>query len=818
MVKQSLRMFWRDGKRKESLFLALALFIAVTSMSALSHFAYIVNYQLALQASRLLGADVMISSPTAISSAWQKEAHKLHLRQTQTISALSMVEHQDKWHLAQIKAIAQPYPLLGTISLANHLFGEAIDVSQAPSIGEAWVSTRLFNPLDLKVGDSITIGIASFKVTHVLLDEPGQQGEWFSLSPKIMINQQDLPKTALIQKGSTISYQWLVSGPAVALNQLHTILKKELREDQWTDSQKAPAINKIIENTLTYLNLGLLMSLVLAGLSISMASLRYCQRQEKNVALLRCFGATKSFIFRLYLNQMFLLLSVAGSLGVALGYLLQPLFKRWLHGLLVNFDAPFSLQPAALSWGLGACMLFGFTLANLWQLRLTSPVVILRNQRISWTNSRLASHAALMLFLGSLAYYYTKSLNTTLLMLAACAYFIILAWSILRGSLFLIRRLKPLIPVKWRLAFSNIERNLPNSTLQVIGIGLCITAMLSLTLLEHHLTDDWQKELPAKTPNFFLINIEPQQLTPLSTFFQDHQLINARFYPMVRGRLTHINGRTVYQRLGEKVKTINALQRELNLSWTEELPPGNTIVSGQWQDERQTVSLSIEKELANTLGLTLGDTLTFSVASQETTGIVHSIRSVNWTNFQPNFFILFKPGVLNKLPQTYITSIYLSEKEYPLLMNLLHQFPNITIIDIANTIKTIQEIFFSASKAIGFIAFFALLSGLLIAILTMLSFSDLKEEETFVLKILGIKRRALLSMRTSESFIIGFFSGFLAILTTILLCYVFQSIFWRIPFTIPWVFLSTIPFLSAILTLLIHHCVSFKHYQKRQLV
>jgi putative ABC transport system permease protein len=814
-IKAILRE-WRSG---ELTLLFLALVIAITCVSAMNNFTGMVRNKMAQSASTILGADALITSPAAIDPQWIQKADSLGLAQTTTLSFLSMVEYQNRLQLANIKAIASPYPLRGELKIAKQADdAEGANQSQAPESGTVWIDPRLLPILSAELGQTINIGDGNFKISGIIRDEPGQTGNWFTLSPRIIMNLKDVPETKVIQPGSRITYTWLFNGSQTQLNELQQFMKSRLSEQQkWTDSHQGnDTLESTIQKSLDYLNFGTLMSLVLAGVAISMASLRYCQRHMKQVALLRCFGASQAQVMTLYLSSLALLGLVASLLGALIGYSLQPLLLNWLGGLLPKIDQQWSLSPFFFSIATGMILLFCFSTGNIWQLRKISAIALFRQQHLLWQNSAYLTYGIALLLLALMAYFHTHSFLITLVVLAGCLAFIGLALAGLWLMFNLLVRSKVNIPLNWRFGFNNIARNFEDSALQVIGIGLALTAMLSLVLLKNHLIEDWQQQLPEHTPNYFVINMTPEQVPVLQDILQKEHIKTTEFYPMVRGRLIAINSESVNQKFGEKVKQINALQRELNLSWSENLPEGNQITSGVWKvSDPQQNWVSVDQGLADQLQLKLGDTLQFRIEGVESTVQITSFRKINWNTFKPNFFMLFKPGVLDDLPKTMITSFYLPPEKQSVLIDVTKQFPNVTLIDIANTMKKIRGIMNQAANAITFINFFAFLAGLVIVTLAIFSFSSTKVQETRVLKILGMRRKNLLWIRSSEAFLIGIYAGLLATGTAILINVYLAASIMDSQFIIPWSLFIFIPLLTAGMTVFINVLIQRKQYQNR---
>ncbi|WP_298625151.1 FtsX-like permease family protein [uncultured Legionella sp.] len=814
-VKSIIRE-WRSG---ELTLLFIVLVIAVTCVSAMNHFTNSVQAQLEQGAVNMLGADAVLTSTTPIDSNWKQKADELGITTTTTLSFLSMVEGQEQLQLSQIKAVSSPYPLRGEVMIAHQL-NDAQGASQTsvPEQGTVWLNPRLVPLLSTNVGKTITIGAGEFKVNGVIRDEPGQMGDWFSLSPRIIMNINDVEKTKIIQPGSVLTYALLMKGTKEKLNEMHHFLVNKLtRQQQWLDSKNNNiSVTNTINRTLNYLNFGTLMSLVLAGVAISMASLRYCQRHLKQVALLRSFGATQAQIIRSYMSSIALLGIVACLLGAFIGYALQPLLVIWLEGLLPQVKPQFDFGPFILSITSGMLLLFCFSVGNIWQLKKISAMSLFRQQHLIWKNSTYITYGLALLLLGILAYYYTQSIVLTLTVLGGCLIFVGVALAglwLLFASFF---TTTVRIPLNWRFGFNNIARNFEDSAMQVIGIGLALACILSLMLLKNHLISDWQNKLPPQSANYFIFNVEPSQVSSLNNLLEHNAIKVQRFYPVLRGRLTAINHESVTKIFGNEVKNINALQRELNLSWSEQLPDDNLVAQGAWMvSDPDKPWVSVEQGVAGRLKLKLGDVLSFTIADRVVDVQVSSIRQVDWGSFKPNFFMLLKPGLLDDLPQTMITSFYLSPEKQNLLLEITRTYPNVSLIDIASTISKVQSILSSAANAITFISFFALLAGLIIVMLAILSLSGTKQQETQVLKILGMRRITLLWIRSSEAFLIGLYSGFLAILSAVLINVYLASSILESHFTIPWLLLVIVPFSTAFLVVVINVIIQGNQYQGR---
>ncbi len=817
-IGHAFRWIIRDFRSGELTLLFLALFLAITCVSAMQLFSAMVRHEVEQSAAQFLGADVLVSSNVALPPQWQKKATQLGLTQTDTLSFLSMAVYKDQLQLVQIKAVKSLYPLRGKLTVTdNPGRTQALSVHM-PTSGHVWVHPRVLTALSIQVGQSLMIGAAQFQISGVIAEDPGQRGDWFSISPQIIMNERDVASTTIIQPGSRLTYDWLLSGEKPALLELKQFLQPQLGEQyRWSDYlQSSPAIDDVTQRTLSYLNLASLMSLLLGGLAISMATLRYFQRHLKHVALLRCMGATQYQIIELYGVGLLTVGLLSTLCGILMGVIFQPLLVKWLGGMIIKTSGHVHVLAVILSFVIGVGLLLFFSLGNLWQLSKVTPINIFGHQHQTWLRQLWQPYVFALVMLMALAYWNTGSWLITAAAMLSLAGFVGIVLASFSGFSWMVQHTKMVLPLPLRFGLNNIARHQENSTLQVIGIGMALTAILSLVVFKNNVLDSWQQQLPANTANYFLININPDQVADLSTLLRNAQVEPTGIYPMVKGRLSTINDQAARHVLGEEAKHINALQRELNLSWTGDLPGENQIVEGIWPQADNPLNwVSVEMGLAKQLHLKLGDTVGLQVGDSLVKAQVVNFRQVRWDSFKPTFFMLFKPGLLNHLPQTMITSFYLPPEQLPLLTRLTRDFPNITLIDVAGMLHKVRVLIHQVGNAMNFMTLFALLIGMVIAVLAVLSFNSSKQQETQVLKVLGMRRRTLLWIRSSEALIIGLYTGLLACIIALTLGYSLSMRMLNTAFAFPWSLLFLVPLLTAIVNLSLTAGIQYLQYKHR---
>lgn len=765
-LRYSLLNLTREWRSGELYTITLAIILAVTATTAISFFTDRIYRAMQSQAGELIAADLLVQSNREIPDEWLQLAVTRNLKTAFSTTFASVVVHGEQTKLASVKAVSALYPLRGQLRTSQLPFETGTGVAQGPAEGHAWVDSSLYKDLGLRLGDRVQVGSLELTVSQILAYEPDRGGEFFNVAPRLMMHVVDVARTELIQVGSRVQYHLLIAGPQDEVDSYRAALKPLLNEsDQIQGAQDArPELKSAIERGRRFLGLAALVSVLLAGVAVAIAARRYAVRHFNNVAIMRCFGAQKRFITRLYFSQITGLGIFASAIGCLLGYITQFFLAQLLSGLLGGkLPAP-SWTPVVIGNTIGLMILYGFALPPLASIRNAAPLNILRRQVAAASPSSLlvyASALSAMILLviwqageWTLALYFILGAMATVLLLSACAWILIKLLLTLRGQ----------IGIAWRFGLNNVARHKENSTVQIMGFGLGIMALLLLTIIRNDLLDDWQSNLPEDAPNQFAINIQKSQLDPLKAFYQSQALSVPTFYPMVRGRLVAINGRSVGPADYDSPRAKHLVAREFNLSWSTALPQGNTLASGQWWSENPggSAQFSVETGIAKRLGIHLGDELTYQIAGELVKAPVTNLRTVNWDSLRPNFFVLSAPGMLEAYPSSYIASFYLPGNASGFLTRLLKKFSNITIINVDALMTQVRSIMDRISSAIQFVFYFTLMAGLLVLYAAIQSTQDQRLYEGAILRTIGANRTQLLIGMVSEFTTIGFLAGAMA--------------------------------------------------------
>ncbi|MCF6281367.1 MAG: ABC transporter permease [Candidatus Polarisedimenticolaceae bacterium] len=784
-----LRMLRRDWHAGEMRILILAIVIAVASLTSVNLFTDRIEQALERQANALLGADLLVSSDQPISQHYSDEAQRQGLHSSRAQEFPSMVMADDNSALVAIKAVTNGYPLRGQLRLADQQFGPERLATGIPASGTVWVERRLLNELQADIGSTLMVGFSPLRVTAVITHEPARaSGNLFSLAPRLLLNMQDLAATQLVQPASRIKYQLYLAGSSQQIDQYRPLLQQQLTPgEQLLGIENArPEVRNAMRQARRFLGLAALVSVLLAGVAVAMATQRFVRNHLDNCAVMRCLGASQALILQIYIGQIVLLGLAASTIGLLLGYLAQAGLVGLLAPLLgTPLPAP-SLAPAG--WGLltGLVTLIGFSAPPLLQLKNVPALRLLRREMGRPQSSALLVYSAgfitlallIILQVGDLklASIALAGVTLSLLLLALLAWLLVLA----------LKRIRSRVGVGWRFGLANISRRGGASIIQVVGFGLGIMALLLLTLVRTELLEQWQGSLPDDAANRFLINIQPQQIDAVQQFLTANGLPKSHLFPMVRGRLSHINGQPVSADEYSDERAKRLINREFNLSWADELQDDNEIIAGRWwnKSDHGKAYISVEVGIANSLDLKLGDRLTYRVGSREFSANITSLRRVEWESFRANFFVLATPGLLKSFPATYITSLYLSKAEQPLLNGLVAKFPNITVIDVDQLMKQIRNIIERVTLAVEYVFIFTLLAGLVVMIAAINATMDERIKENAILRTLGARRGQLQQGIMAEFAGLGLLAGVVAATAASLTSYLLATQLFNLPYTL----------------------------------
>ena len=771
-----LRFAVRDWRAGELRLLFAALLLAVGAVSAVSLFVDRLQRALVAESTSLLGADRVIDASQAIPDRFRELARGEGLALTDIVSFPSMVfadtaspRAEGRSQLAGVKAVTAGYPLRGVLRVADEPFGPSRVTRDLPALGEVWMDSRLFPALDVAIGDRVVVGYAAFTVAAVLVAEPDRGGGFSELAPRLLMRAGDVPQTRVVQPGSRIEYRLGLAGDEAGLAALFAAIKADLAPNyRWRSIRDANAtIGGALERAESFLLLGGLLAVLLAGIAVALGAHRYARRHFDHVGVLKTLGATPAEIQWGYTGVL-LVIGIAGALlGLLLGGVVHWAIIAALGGYLpVQLPLP---GPRPLYVGLvtGFICLMAFALPPLLGLRKVSPMRVMRRDLAPSAAPAFTYAFAAAGTIGLLVWY-SGSVFLTLWALVggvlAGGVFGAAAFALLYGGRVVGMQARSV----WRLALAGLQRRYRENVAQIMIFGFAIMLLLIMVLVRTALIDEWQAQIPQGTPNHFLMNVGPEEVDAVRALLVANADYDGELFPMVRGRIKAVNdvpARQWRRRLRERGigGPGPGIRSERNLTFSADLPEDNVVVEGAWwTGAPEESAISLEDDYARSLGLSVGDAISFDIAGLPLTATVTNLRRVEWDSLQPNFFIIFSPGALADYPATYMTSFFLDRERKPFLNQLLRAHPTITVIEVDAIIEQVRSIVARVTQAVELVLYLVLAAGALVLIASIQSSRDQRLQEHALLRALGGTRKLISGALVVEFSVLGAFAGIVA--------------------------------------------------------
>jgi len=633
------------------------------------------------------------------------------------------------------------------------------------------------------------VGRAKLKVGAIITREPDSVLDYFGIAPRVLMHEDDLDATGLMQVGSRVGYRLLVRGEDDAVSRFRAQMRPRIARGQRMEGVRDSRgeVRAALERAQRFLGLASLLSVVLASVAVALSARRFSQRQVDAAATMRCLGATQADLFSIHAWQ-FVALGLAGcALGTLVGYAAQAVLARLLSSFFtVALPLP-GAMPGLRGAVIGFVLLLGFTLPPLLRLRNVSTLRVLRRDMDAAEPLSAAAFALGLAALSALIVWQAGDVNMGSIALggfaAALAVAAIAGYAMIR----LVARMRGAASGPWRYGLANLRRRTGGSLVQIMALGLGLMAMLMLTLVRTELISRWQQSMPKDMPNRFAINIQSDQLAGVKGYFDELKMATPDLYPMVRGRLLTINDRAVSGRNFTDERAGRLAEREFNLSWAERARPDNKIVAGKfWAPDDTQPQFSVEEGIAQSLGIKLGDTLAFDIAGSKFSAKVTSLRKVEWDSFKPNFFVIANPQLLKSYPASWITSFHLEPGHEDVVSGLVERFPNVSVIDLSAIMAQVQRITDQVSRAVEFVFLFAIAAGLVVLFAAIVSTQDERLFEGAILRTVGASRRQLAVLQLAEFLAIGLLAGTIASAGAVALSMVLSDRVLGVPYDFRW--------------------------------
>ena len=796
LLQQAMRMTTRDWRAGELRLLAVALVIAVAAVTSVGFLVDRIRLGLERDAAQLLAAALVLVSDTPITDPLRERVRAAGLQMAETVTFPSMALNArdlDRNALAAVKAVSQGYPLRGALRVKAEPGAAEKLTRDVPAPGSVWVDPQLLQAIGARPGDGLKLGDVVFRIDRVIAIEPDRGSGFINFAPRVMINLDDLPATQLVTTGSRVTYRLLAAGDRVQVRTFATALERDLARGQRIETLESgrPEMQRTIERAQRFLSLVALLAAMIAAVAVAAAARRFSLRHLDSCAMMRCLGLAQRDIFRLFAMEFVFVGVAACLLGVLLGYVAHFALLAAL-GSLISTTLPLpSPLPAVQGAAVGLVLLLGFALPPLVQLRVVPPLRVLRKDiGLPTGRSSLGYLAGLVGFLGLLLWS-SNDLKVGTVTAGGFAggllLFALTSW----GALQLLSPLRALtgrLGISWRFALAAVQRRPVATIVQLVSLAVGLMALLLLTVTRTDLVSAWRSAAPPDAPNRFIINVQPDQVRGVGQRLHEAG-IEAELHPMIRGRLIRINGKAVGPENYTEDRAQRLVDREFNLSYAVAAPGHNRIVAGAWFKDGSD-ELSIEEGIAKTLGIKLGDEMTFDIAGQTVSARATSLRKVNWDSMRANFFVMMPPSLLADRPASFISAFHLPESKSGLTGELLREFPNLTVIDTTAVFRQVQAVIDQVIAAVEFLFVFTLAAGVLVLYSALASSRDERVREAGLLRALGASRQQLSRAQLAELACIGGLAGLLAAVGASAIGWALARFAFEFDYAVsPWVFL-----------------------------
>ncbi|HII4358771.1 ABC transporter permease [Vibrio parahaemolyticus] len=703
--------------------ISVALVLVIASIFALSALASRMEQVIVKQGKDALTADAVFVSANPLSDSLLKSTEQLERSVMTRFSTMAFSDNG--MQLISVRGVDESYPLMGELVLDGNESGRV-------KPNQLWLDERIMAQLEVTKGDNVTIGDADFTVSGAVLMEPGLSFNPFQQMPAAYIHQSDVEKTGAIQVGSRVQYRLFLKADNAALKQLQD--KTELSpSDRWRTQDTASRSNEVFDRTTQYLSLTVAIVIIMAATTLVLTCQNYVNSRTQTIAMLKSLGASRRWIEKWLLIQVAILLVTASIVGLILGSGLEYLLRIPLKDLLPNPLPSYGVTPfivAVVSAILITVPALGIPLLGL----IKTPALEVLQQgtaQRSWKRLLLVLVPALPL----LALYANNTLVWIVLVGIAALFVVLAGLSIALTKLFSRFATKPAM----KLALSRINRTPITSGLQFGALSLSLMLLSIIWLVRSDILADWERTLPADAPNVFALNIADYELANYLETLDKNGVTRSQAFPIIRGRLTEINGQNVkdveYEGEGS-----DAIRRELNLTWGDQLPEYNDVLSGKWTNAN---SVSVEADVARDLGIQLGDKLRFVINSQNFDATVDTIRHVEWRDMKPNFYFIFSSDVMANVPGSYLISYRINEGNELLLTSMSRAHPTVSVLDIRTMGEKIQALIQQIVSAITILALLGVVAGLLL-IFTLLRLSlSQRQQEIRLYRTLGSSKKRI---------------------------------------------------------------------------
>ncbi len=727
---------------------SIALTLIIACVFALSALAERMEQVIVKQGKDALTADSVFISANPVPQSLLDLTQVEQLESSQLTRFSTMAFSDNSMQLVTVKAVESNYPLRGEMILegANKASSNHVEP------GELWLDERIFAQLEVEIGDNVTIGDADLTITGRITQEPGLSFNPFQQMPAVLIHTSDIEATGAIQPGSRVSFRLFLNGDDTKLKAAQDSVELT-PSDRWRTQDSASRTNDMFESTTQYLSLTVAIVVIMAATTLVLTCQHYVASRRKTIAMLKSLGASKQWIIKWLFVQVSLLVVIGAVLGITIGVGLEFLLRIPLGDLLPTPLPSYGIEPVILA--ILSSILIGVPALGIPLIGLVNTSAISVIQSSHQSNESHKKYLLLLVPIIPMMLMYGDNLLVWIVLAGIACLFLVLAIV----STFVLRLVGKLpTSTSMRLALSRINRTPLATGIQFGSLALSLMLLSIIWLVRSDLLSDWQQTLPENAPNAFALNIASYEKDSYLETIDANEVERTQAFPIIRGRLTTINGIEA-AKYSETSEETDALSREINFTWGDSLPEYNEVLEGSWTQEQ---GVSVESDVAEQLGLKIGDELSFTINSQNVSAKVNSIRKVEWREMKPNFYFIFTPDVLSSIPSTWLVSFRLEEQHNQMLNELSRNHPTVSLMDIRKMGSKIQELLKQIVWSITVLAALGVVAGLLL-IFTLLRLSlSQRQQEIRLYRTLGASKKRILNTIWCEYGLMALVAGSIA--------------------------------------------------------
>ena len=767
-------LVWRELRAREVQILLLSLVISTAAITAPALLSERLAGGVRAYSAELLGGDLRLRSRVPIDDAIRTMGRRLRLKEAHTLSTSSVIYalKNDLFQLARLKAVSAHYPLRGSL-ITKRQPDETPIAGRHPQSGTIWLDEALANLLEVSPGDRIAVGETELIFAAYLVDEPSSS--LFSFAPRAMISIADLSATQLVLPGSSLSRTYVWSGEQTDLNEFITQIKPLLAVNQRLISSGDDNENfaDMLNRLRAFLMLSGSLSVILAAFALVLTIRYYLNVNSRYISLLKTLGYTPARVLYYLCQRIGVLSLVAYIIGCLIGWIVY----QMIGSLLYEFLPPQERGVYWFAFGLsGLSMLlclFAFAFPSLVEMVSIPPIAVLRPQSAQQRRQSIREwFLGGIIFIGLLLLIllYSRNWIISLSLLGGLVGVLLVISLFSYGILGLLYRNAARLGMSWKIATASLYRNWRLNSLQILAFTMALMLFGILLVLRVSFVNDWQTRVAPDTPNHFLINIAPSEVAQLEEFFHTNQIEPVPFAGMVRGKLVRVDGEPLVERTKRLGTYDSEAEREFNLGWSDSLPQHNQLATGSWWDETsetmEIYPVSIEEDIAREFGIELGHQLDFVIGGRTLNGKVVNLRLVDWSDFKPNFYVLFPSQAMQSFSRTYMTSFYLPQEKNRFLRDLVRRFPTQSLISVDQILKRVTAIFNLVSNAMQLVLLLSLIAALAVFLATVQVSIQSRAITTATLRLIGETNGQAIAHNLLEFTFLGVMAGILAAVGT----------------------------------------------------